>query len=209
MAEVDNYKRNHTSVVTEQVDDEENNNNVVQLFSEDEIPSDSKYIQFLPVYNLKAACGYFEDNSVIPDEEAEGWVNISEAGFRANNNMFVIHAKGDSMLNKIKDGDLCVFELYSPDNAGTREGKIVLTRCKDKDTDYDCSFTIKKYHSVWKYYEDGTREHEKIELIPLNNDYDTIVLEAGSKYRTIGILKCVLSKKHNVPDPMCTDPMCT
>jgi SOS-response transcriptional repressor LexA len=191
MAEVDNYKRNHTSVVTEQVDDEEYNNNVVQLFSEDEIPSDSKYIQFLPVYNLKAACGYFEDNSVIPDEDAEGWVDISDSGIKANRNMFATFACGNSMLPKIKDGDLCVFELYGPNNAGSRNGEIVLTECPDKDADTDCHYTIKKYQSEKLVTEEGW-QHTKVELIPLNKDYDTIELEGETEYRTIGVLKCVL-----------------
>jgi SOS-response transcriptional repressor LexA len=45
---------------------------------------------------------------------------------------------------------------------------------------------------VWKYYEDGTREHEKIELIPLNKEYDTIELDGEAEYKTVGVLKCVL-----------------
>ena len=163
----------------------------IVILNPEDVPQEQKYIKFLPVYSVRAACGSFDDYNMIPDEEAEGWVDISEAGFRANRNMIVVHAKGDSMLDKIHDGDLCVFELYGPNNAGSREGKIVLTRCKDKDTDYDCSFTIKEYHSVKKYYEDGSWEHEKIELRPLNKDFDVIELE-GKEYKTIGVFKCVL-----------------
>ena len=164
----------------------------IVILAPEDVPQEQKYIQFLPVYSVRAACGSFDDYNMIPEEDAEGWVDISEAGFRANRNMIVVQAKGDSMLDKIHDGDLCVFELYGPNNAGSREGNIVLTRCKDKDTDYDCSFTIKKYHSVWKHYEDGTREHEKIELEPLNKEYPVIELDEDSEYRTVGILKCIL-----------------
>ena len=153
-----------------------------------------KYIDFLPVYSIKAACGYFEDSSIIPDEEAEGWVDISNSGIKANRNMFVIHAAGDSMLPKIKNGDLCVFELYGKNNAGSREGEIVLTECSHKDTDTDCHYTIKKYHSEFVQNEEGTMEHSKIELIPLNNGYKVIELDQDTEYRTIGILKCVLNK---------------
>lgn len=177
--------------VTEDEEPQDSSATIVLLNPED-VPQEQKYIQFLPVYSVRAACGSFDDYNMIPEEDAEGWVDISEAGFRANRNMIVVHAKGDSMLDKIHDGDLCVFELYGPNNAGSREGNIVLTRCKGKDTDYDCSFTIKKYHSVWKYYEDGTREHEMIELIPLNKEYDTIELDSETEYRTVGIFKCVL-----------------
>ena len=74
---------------------------------------------------------------------------------------------------KHHDGDLCVFELYSPENGGSREGEIVLTQCVDKDADYDCHYTIKKYHSVWHYDEDGRKIHDRVELIPLNkNGYE-------------------------------------
>lgn len=165
----------------------------IVLLSQSEVPEEKKYKQFLPVYNLRAACGYFEENMAIPDDEAEGWIDVSECGIRANGNMFVIYASGDSMLPDIKDGDMCVFELYGPENGGSREGEIVLTECLDKDTDTDCHYTIKKYHSTWHYDEYGHKIHDTIELIPLNTDgYETRVYQSGENYRTIGILKCVL-----------------
>jgi SOS-response transcriptional repressor LexA len=160
---------------------------VIPMASQEE-----QYITHLPVYTIKAACGYFEDNSIIPENEEEGWVDIREYGFKANRNMFVVHAAGDSMLPKIKDGDLCVFELYGPNNAGSRNGEIVLTECQSKDTDTDCHYTIKKYHSEFIQNEDGALEHSKIELIPLNKDYDVIELDGETNYRTIGVLKCVI-----------------
>jgi type III restriction enzyme len=164
----------------------------IVLLTQLEVPEDKRYKQFLPVYNLKAACGYFEENMTIPENEAEGWVDISVSGFRANKNMFVIYAVGDSMLPDIKDGDMCVFELYGPETGGSREGKIVLTECPDKDTDTDCHYTIKEYHSEKVVTEDGWR-HSKVELKPLNKDYDVIELKEEG-YVTIGVLKCVLKK---------------
>lgn len=166
----------------------------IVLLPQSEVSKDKRYKQFLPVYYLKAACGYFEENTTIPDDEAVGWVDISECGIRANKNMFIIYASGDSMLPDIKDGDMCVFELYGPENGGTREGKIVLTECPDKDTDTDCHYTIKKYHSTWHYDEDGRKIHDTIEFIPLNTDeYETRVYQSG-KYKTIGIFKGVINK---------------
>ena len=156
------------------------------------VSQEEQYITHLPVYTIKAACGYFEDNSIIPENEEEGWVDIREYGIKANRNMFVVHAVGDSMLPKIKDGDLCVFELYGPNNAGSRNGEIVLTECPSKDTDTDCHYTIKKYHSEFVQNEDGVLAHSKIELIPLNKDYDVIELDGETSYRTIGVLKCVI-----------------
>ena len=101
---------------------------------------------------------------------------------------FAVNAKGDSMLPKIHDGDLCVFEWY---RAGSRNGEIVLTECSEKDIDYGGMYTIKKYHSEKIQTEEGW-QHIKVELIPLNKDYNVIELDEDGGYRTIGILKCIL-----------------
>ena len=79
----------------------------IVLLSQSEVPEDKIYKQFLPVYDLKAACGYFEENTNVPVDETQGWVDISESGIKANKNMFVIYAAGYSMLPDIKDGDMC------------------------------------------------------------------------------------------------------
>jgi type I restriction enzyme R subunit len=140
----------------------------------------------VPLFTLRAACGYFEDGEV-PEEE--GWVDASGNGFTPDSKRhFAVHAKGDSMLPKIKDGDICVFEWY---RAGSRNGEIVLTECNEKDIDYGGMYTIKKYQSEKKVTKEGW-QHTKVELIPLNKDYDTIELDGETEYRTIGILKCVL-----------------
>ncbi len=159
-----------------------------------DVPAEKRYVDFIPVYSVKAACGSFEDNELIPENEAEGWIDVSSAEIKAKKTMFAVHAIGDSMQPKINDGDICVFELYGDDNAGSREGQIVLTQCTDKDDDYNCSYTIKQYHSEKKFAEDGTWQHSKIQLLPLNMDYNSIELtpEDAESYRTIGILKAVL-----------------
>ena len=140
----------------------------------------------IPLYTLRAACGYFEDGEV-PEEE--GWVDASGNSFTPDpKRHFAVHAKGDSMLNKIKDGDICVFEWY---RGGSRNGEIVLTECNEKDIDYGGMYTIKKYQSEKVVTEEGW-QHTKVELIPLNKDFDVIELNEETEYRTIGILKCVL-----------------
>ena len=93
------------------------------------------------------------------------------------------------MLPKIHDGDLCVFEWYS---AGSRDGEIVLTQCDEKDLDYGGRYTIKKYHSEKVSTEEGWY-HSKVELEPLNSNYEVIELDTEREYRTIGILKFVLT----------------
>ena len=109
--------------------------------------------------------------------------------------MFVVHAAGDSMLPKIKDGDLCVFELYGPNNAGSRNGEIVLTECPSKDTDTDCHYTIKKYHSEYVQNEEGTLEHSKIEHLPLNKENAVIEQTRETSYRNTGGSKAVTHTK--------------
>ena len=164
----------------------------IVLLSQSEVPEEKKYKEFLPVYNLKAACGYFDENIIVPDNVAEGWVDISECGIKTNKNMFVIFAVGSSMEPEINDGDMCIFELYGPDNGGTREGKIVLTQSPDKDSDTDCHYTIKKYHSTWHYDEEGRMIHDSVEFIPLNTKkHETKVYHSGD-YKTIGIFKGVV-----------------
>lgn len=141
---------------------------------------------FIPLYSLKAACGYFEDGEV---PEVEGWIDASVHGFKPDpKKHFVVHAKGNSMLPKIHDGDLCVFEWY---NAGSRNGEIVLTQCQDNDPEYGGKYTIKKYHSEKVIAENGWA-HTKIELIPINPEYNSILLDPLEDYKTIGILKCII-----------------
>ena len=141
---------------------------------------------FVPLYTLHAACGYFEDGE---EPEKEGWVDASGKGFAPDpKRHFAVHAKGDSMLPKIKDGDICVFEWY---RAGSRNGEIVLTQSNEFDSDYGGKYTIKKYHSE-KTITDEDWKHTKIELIPLNKDYNVIELDSDTEYRTIGVLKCIL-----------------
>ena len=144
---------------------------------------------FVPLYTLRAACGYFEDGEV-PEEE--GWVDASGNGFKPDpKRHFAVHAKGNSMQPKILDGDICVFEWYK---AGSRNGEIVLTQSSEFDTEYGGKYTIKKYHSEKVVTEEGWH-HSKVELIPLNKDFDVIELDEETEYRTIGILKCVLSNE--------------
>ena len=69
---------------------------------------------------------------------------------------FIIHAKGDSMMPIIHDGDLCIFEWYK---GGSREGEIVLTQSSDYDPDYDGKYTIKRYHSEKLRSDDNWQTH--------------------------------------------------
>ena len=146
---------------------------------------DSFQIGSIPLYSLRAACGYFENGE---NPETEGWLDATGKGFTPDpKRYFVIHAKGKSMLPMIKDGDLCVFEWCEGEPVN---GDITLTQCIDVDQDYGERYTIKRYYCNKANGAIGL--NSIIELRPLNPKYDVIVLQPDKDYRTIGIFKCVL-----------------
>ena len=144
----------------------------------------------IPLYTLRAACGAFEDEE---KPETDEWVDVSGRGFTPDKDRyFVVRAKGESMLPRIKDGELCVFE-WAQYHAGSRNGEIVLARIHEFDPEFDGKYTIKKYSSEKVETEDSW-QHVKIELHPLNHDpkYSTIEINEDTERQIIGILKCVL-----------------
>ena len=146
------------------------------------VNDDVKYIDFLPVYSIKAACGYFGEGE---DVSELGWMQVEGMG-KLNRNMFVVQASGHSMEPKINDGDFCVFRANP---AGSRQGKIVLVQHHNfYDSDYSGAFSIKEYSSAKSYDEFGNWQHESIELLPLNKDYNPIVINAedADDFRVIG-----------------------
>ena len=144
---------------------------------------------FVPIYSIRAACGYF-DNDEIPEQE--GWIDVSDYGVSLRgNDYFVVYAKGDSMTPKINDGDLCLFQWY---RGGSRNGEIVLTQCHDVDGDYNARYTIKKYESI-KSFDGDIWANSQINLYPLNSDYEVVSLHESDDcfYKTIGIFKQILT----------------
>jgi len=146
------------------------------------VNDDVKYIDFLPVYSIKAACGYFGEGDIVSEL---GWIQVEGIG-KLNRNMFVVQASGHSMEPMIKDGDFCVFRANP---AGSRQGKVVLVQHRNYyDSDYTGAYSIKEYSSIKNYDEFGNWQHEKIELLPLNKDYNPIVIKAeeAEDFRVIG-----------------------
>ena len=140
----------------------------------------------IPLYTLRAACGYFDEGQL---PEAEGWIDATGLGFAPDKDRyFAVHAKGDSMLPKIHDGDICIFEWY---HAGSRNGEIVLSQSSEYDDAYGGCYTIKRYYSEKAVTDEGW-QHTKVELQPLNPDFEPIVLSEEDPVRTIGIFKCTL-----------------
>lgn len=149
---------------------------------EPQVGNEVKFVDFLPLYSLRAACGYFGEGEEV---EELGWIRVEKMG-KLNRNMFVVKASGNSMEPKIHDGDYCVFRANP---AGSREGKIVLVQNHVAyDPEYGGSYAIKQYASGKYFNSDGTWQHSEIQLKPLNPNYNPIVLnEADSDtFRIIG-----------------------
>lgn len=131
-----------------------------------------KYISLLPVYSLRAACGYFGDGEEV---EELGWMRVEGMG-RLNKDMFVVQAVGQSMEPRIHNGDYCIFEKYS---GGSRQGKIVLAQHRGYfDEDNAGAYSIKEYSSEKSYNDDGSWQHESITLRPFNPAYEPIRIDA-------------------------------
>jgi uncharacterized protein len=148
---------------------------------EQEVNEDAKYVDFLPFYSLKAACGAFIEYQVV---EALGWVKVESMG-KLNRGMYVVRAVGKSMEPFIPDGGLCVFRANPP---GSRNDKIVLVQHDNHfDSEYGGGYSVKKYTSE-KAYDPQTGQwlHERIVLKPLNSDYKSIFLDEDEEYRVIG-----------------------
>lgn len=158
----------------------------------DFVSAQERFTTHLPVYPLRAACGYFDDCGKLQDEDAEGWIDASGLGCTLNDKMFVVHAEGDSMEPKIHDGDFCVFDASG---AGSREGKIVLCKARDKSDRNASSFTIKKYHSEKIATEEGWM-HSQITLSPLNVNYNPIIISVEEaeedEFKIYGEFICII-----------------
>ena len=154
------------------------------------IPKESEFEEYLPVYSLAAACGYFGEGLTV---EKEGWIRANSIGI-LRQNMFVVKASGKSMEPLIQDGSYCVFRTPV---VGSRNGKIVLVQHHEyQDPETGGKYSIKKYTSKKKFQEDGTWLHEQIILQPLNLEYTPIEIdraEAG-EFMVIGEFIAVLNK---------------
>jgi len=156
---------------------------IVQMYPriEPEVNDDMKYIDFLPYYSIKAACGAFGEWQTV---DVEGWVKADNIG-TLSRGMFVIKAVGHSMAPRIKDGDLCIFRANV---AGSRNNKIVLVQHNNHfDSENQGSYSIKQYTSQKIFdSESGSWMHEIIVLKPLNTAYDPILITEEDGFMVVG-----------------------
>lgn len=164
-----------------------------------EVGKKYQYAQYLPLYSVRAACGAFANEQEV---ETEGWVDVSTSGIRAKENMFVVHAKGNSMEPRIHDNDLCVFQKYEGDEL---ENKIVLTQLITHDIDYGGMYTIKKFHAEKSPDENGHLRNSKVALLSYNPTYSPIILtkDDADNIKTIGVfvgILCGLGKDNSATE---------
>lgn len=134
------------------------------------IEEEKKYIEYLPVYSLRAAAGYFGQGEAVREE---GWVKV-DISKKLNRRMFVANVIGHSMEPLIPNNSYCVFRTGIE---GTRNNKIVLLQHNSiDDPDTGGKYTIKKYTSKKEYKDADNWEHEEIILSPLNNEYSPIII---------------------------------
>jgi hypothetical protein len=153
------------------------------------IPKGLEYAEYLPVFELEAACGYFGSGV---EAKPLGWMKTA-AGLRLNKNMFISKVVGKSMEPMIPDGSYCVFQANV---VGSRNDKIVLVQWNTVlDLDTGGKYTVKKYSSKKKYAPDETWEHEAVVLLPLNPSYSPITIPNGNdgEFMVIAEFKVVLN----------------
>lgn len=146
------------------------------------------YVTHLPRYTLRAAAGKFQQDMEV---EPEGWVE-APSSLRLSEDMFAAHISGRSMEPTIPDGSLCVFRAHV---AGTRQGKLLLIQNRGTSSTGG-EFTIKRYRSAKRSTGDSW-EHEKIQLEPLNPEFEAWELEPwqmdeGGPYQAVAEFVCVL-----------------
>lgn len=152
-------------VVDASADTEERENRDLPGFV-DAPAAEEKFTRLVPVYSLEAAAGLW-GKETTPEEI--GWAEAAGASIKPG--MFIARVRGHSMEPKIKDGS---WNLFRPCPQGSREGRIILVQFNSMgDPENGGRFTVKKYHSAKTVSED-VWQHDRIELLPLNPDYDPI-----------------------------------
>ena len=100
------------------------------------------YVNSVPLVDISAAAGIFGDWQ-IPSSDYQ-WIELP-TNVAAKKNYFVCKVIGESMNKRIPNGSYC---LFSRDEGGSRNGKIVLVELYDRqDSESGSRYTIKEYNS--------------------------------------------------------------
>ncbi|MFC1524023.1 DEAD/DEAH box helicase family protein [Thermodesulfobacteriota bacterium] len=136
-------------------------------------PPEERFRSCVPFYSLRPAAGRFGLDPGAPlDEMPSGWIPLHDA----QPDTFVLQIAGKSMEPRIPDGSFCLFRAGSA-LGGSRNGKIVLVRSSGIfDHDTESTFTVKQYFSRKSEDPETEWRHDEIRLVPLNPDFDSIIL---------------------------------
>ena len=150
-----------------------------RLYNEHVQPTVLPFRTHLPVYSLKAAAGGWSEGQQV---DARDWMETPE-DLRLSEDLFIAQVTGRSMLPLIPDGAWCVFRRNV---VGSREGKLVLVENFTESAEGLNRYTVKRYHSVKRSTADGSWEHDRIRLEPLNSrEFEPWELEPG-QIRVLG-----------------------
>lgn len=140
----------------------------------------------LPLYSLRAAATKFGPARQA-DSEPEAWLEVDDM-IRMSDDLFAVRIVGRSMEPKIPDGSIAVFRAGVQ---GSRQGRIVLVEYFDGR---DVQYTVKQYHSEKSVDEDGGWMHQRIELRPLNREFEAFQLKEGDELHVLGEFVTVLEE---------------
>ena len=141
-----------------------------ELAIEPSVAKQAQYSTHVPVYDLVAAAGDWGEDGA-PDEI--GWVRVDEQVVTPG--MFVAQVIGESMQPRIPSGAWC---LFRPCPVGSRQDRLLLVQVhKHFDPEDGGRYTVKKWRSTKRSSGDGW-EHQTIELVPLNPEFQSLKISA-------------------------------
>lgn len=121
-----------------------------------------RFLNALPVVNLKFAAGAFGDTELLDHEEVV-WVKPPEF-VKPAEGLFIAQVVGDSMNRRIPNGSWCLFKLNP---GGSRNGKVVVAQHHSiDDPELGGKFTVKIYRSEKVPTGEDGWAHSRITLYP-------------------------------------------
>ena len=155
-----------------------------------EVEEHLRFLKWLPLYSLHAACGKFGEEAMV---EPTGWVEVSGVR-RRNENLFAVRAEGNSMEPQIKDGEICVFERC--EGACDNNETVLVEHASQIGDDMFGSYVIKKFVGMRK---SGGGGYTSVRLVPVNEDFDEVKLVNNGrnvrKYRIVGVWRSKIKAK--------------